>query len=78
MGRADMHPNYTVQLQNKESRTGGECKAHIRQHTNGKGTGKREILTRGHITCGRIHNACKRVHIRHALLRQGKLSYSRY
>ena len=66
MGRADMHPNYTLQLQDEESCTGGECKAHIRQHTNGKGTIKREILTRGHITRGRIHHACKRVHIRHA------------
>ncbi len=65
MGDAYMHPNYTVQLQNEESRTGGECKAHIRQHTDGKGTGKREIFTRGHITHRRIHHACKRVHIRH-------------
>ena len=66
MGRADMHPNYTLQLQDKESRTGGECKAHIRQCANSKGTGKREILTRGHITCRRIYHAYKRVHIRHA------------
>ena len=29
MGRADMHPNYTLQLQDQESRAGGECKAHV-------------------------------------------------
>ena len=57
MGRADMHPNNTLQLQDQESRTGGECKAHIRQCASCQGTGKREILTRGHIARGRIHNA---------------------